>query len=60
MLSWKTQTTLFVLSFYHPFSLINVKAEWRTAPEEPPTNRPYCLTRSLAVRSELTSSVLTQ
>lgn len=60
MLSENTQTTLFYLLFSQPFSLMKVKAACKTAPAEPPTNRPSFLINFLALVRDETSSVFTQ
>lgn len=60
MESLNTQTTLLVLSFYHPLALINSLAECKTDPDDPPTNNPSFWTRFLALMNDSWSPVFTQ
>lgn len=60
MESLKMQTTLLVLSFCHPFSLMNWNAACITDPEDPPTSKPSFWMRFLALVNDGKSSVLTQ
>ena len=60
MESLKIQTTLLLLSFSHPISLINLKAPDMADPAEPPTNNPSLLMSLLDWVNDSGSWVLIQ